>query len=47
MYSRTSPADIPVVKNEKGSLIVNAKIAQGMNLDIPYEMVESAEEVIQ
>lgn len=43
----TSPADIPVAKNEQGKLILNVKLAQKIGINIPYEVVESAAMVIE
>lgn len=43
----TSPADIPVVKNKKGALVVNAKIAAQAGVELPYELIESAEKIIE
>lgn len=43
----TSPADIPLVKNKKGTLIVNARIAKKASLEVPYEMIEAADNVIE
>ena len=42
-----SPADIPVTRNEKGMLMVNMKIAQAMGMEIPYEMIETAQGIIE
>lgn len=43
----TSPADIPIVKNKEGELIVNVKIAQASGFEIPFELVQSADKVIE
>lgn len=43
----TSPADIPVVKNQEGELIVNVKIAQAAGIEIPFELIQSANKVIE
>ena len=40
-----SPSDIP--KNTRGNVILNAKIAQAANLDIPVEIIESADSIIE
>jgi ABC-type uncharacterized transport system substrate-binding protein len=42
-----SPADIPITNNEKGKLIINAKIAEAAGIEVPYEVIESAEEIIE
>ena len=38
----TSPADIPIVRNEQGNLMVNAKIAEAMGAEIPYTLLANA-----
>jgi ABC-type uncharacterized transport system substrate-binding protein len=43
----TPPADIPLVKNEKGQLIINARIANKLGTEIPYEIIQSADKVIE
>jgi ABC-type uncharacterized transport system substrate-binding protein len=43
----TSPADIPIAKNKKGSLVVNAKIMAATGVELPYELIESADKVIE
>ncbi len=42
-----SPAGIPIVKNKDGKLIVNARIAKTMGADIPFEVIEAADKVIE
>ena len=42
-----SPFSIPIVKNKEGTLIINAKIAKAMGASIPYEMIVSADQVIE
>ena len=42
-----SPSSIPIVKNKEGTLIINAKIAKAMGASIPYEMIVSADQVIE
>lgn len=39
----TSPADIPVARNEQGNLMVNVKIAEAMGAEIPYELLANAQ----
>lgn len=43
----TSPADIPIVKNQKGSLVVNARIMAATGIELPYELIESADKIIE
>jgi ABC-type uncharacterized transport system substrate-binding protein len=43
----TSPADIPVAQNKEGTLIINTRIAASLGLDIPYEVIQSADKVIE
>jgi ABC-type uncharacterized transport system substrate-binding protein len=43
----TSPAAIPVTRNKEGKLMINMKIAQGMGAEVPYEIIESADAVIE
>jgi ABC-type uncharacterized transport system substrate-binding protein len=42
-----SAARIPIVKNKEGSLIINARIAQAFGADIPYDLIASADQVIE
>ena len=42
-----SPADIPLVKNKEGSLIINIRIAKKMGAEVPFEILESADKVIE
>ena len=43
----TSPANIPVVKNKEGKLIVNVRIAKTLGVEIPFEFIQSADQVIE
>jgi ABC-type uncharacterized transport system substrate-binding protein len=43
----TSPAAIPVAKNQKGMIMVNAKLAGQAGVEIPYQVIEVAEKVIE
>jgi ABC-type uncharacterized transport system substrate-binding protein len=36
------PSSIPVAKNEKGMLFVNARIAKALKADLPYDLLASA-----
>jgi ABC-type uncharacterized transport system substrate-binding protein len=42
-----SPADIPVVKNKQGTLIVNTRIAEAAGIQIPFEMIQAAHQIIE
>ena len=43
----SSPADIPLAKNEQGVLIINTRIAKEIGAQIPFEVLQSAEKVIE
>ncbi len=43
----TSPADIAIVKNEKGKLIINVRVAQSIGVEIPFELLEIADNIIE
>ena len=43
----TSPKEIPVVKNKDGKLYVNLKIAGALGIEIPFEVLGSANKVIE
>ncbi|BBO71567.1 hypothetical protein DSCA_54970 [Desulfosarcina alkanivorans] len=42
-----SPKDIPVAKNSQGKLIVNTRIASKAGTDVPFDILQSAEKVIE
>lgn len=42
-----SPDSIPVEQNKSGKLIINAKLAASLEVNIPYELIESADSVIE
>lgn len=42
-----SPSQIPIARNKKGKLIINAKFANSLGVELPYEMLELAEQVIE
>ena len=42
-----SPADIQVAKNTQGKLIVNTRIAKPLGADLPFEILQSADQVIE
>ncbi|MGD9503337.1 MAG: ABC transporter substrate-binding protein [Syntrophobacteraceae bacterium] len=41
------PSDIPIAKNKKGNLILNAKIAEKAGVQLPYDLIQSASKVIE
>ncbi len=41
------PDQIPIARNQKGNLIVNARIAKSQGFDIPYELIRIAQQVIE
>ena len=47
ILSGTPISSIPTAQNKQGELILNARIAIAMNLEIPYELLESAGKVIE
>ena len=47
ILSGTAPADIPLVKNKEGKLIINRKIAAAVGVEVPYELAENAERIIE
>ena len=47
ILSGASPESIAVGQNKEGKLILNARIAQKLGLDIPYTLIEAANQVIQ
>jgi len=42
-----SPENIPVSKNTEGELIINARVAESISGDIPYDLIESASKIIE
>jgi len=42
-----SPKDIPIARNKEGSLIVNARIAAAAGIELPFEVLDSAEKIIE
>ncbi len=42
-----SPATIPVVKNKEGRLTINISFAKAIGAQVPYEIISSANEVIE
>lgn len=47
ILSGTAPADIPIVKNKEGQLIINVRIASALGVEIPFDLIESAEKIIK
>jgi ABC-type uncharacterized transport system substrate-binding protein len=43
----TAPSNIPIAKNKEGKLVINTRIAKALNANLPYEMIESAAQVIE
>ena len=41
------PADIPLAKNKEGNLIINAKMAQKLGVQIPFTIIQSASKVLE
>ncbi len=42
-----SPASIPVVKNKDGRLTININLAKAIGAQVPYEIIASANEIIE
>ena len=47
IHAGTPVSEIPMETVTKGSLLVNAKTAEKMQIDIPYEILETAEQVYE
>lgn len=43
----TSPSQLPLAQNKQGKLIINMQIAQAMNADLPFEIIQAADQVIE
>ena len=43
----TKPSDISITRNERGRLIVNAKLASSAGIEVPFDMIEAADHVIE
>ncbi len=41
------PGDIPLVKNERGQIFINAKIAESAQIEVPAELIEAADTIIE
>jgi ABC-type uncharacterized transport system substrate-binding protein len=42
-----SPKDIPIAQNKEGTLIVNARVANSSGTQLPFEVVGSADKIIE
>ena len=47
ILSGTVPADIPYTSQSKGRLVINAVTAKKMNVNIPYEILSTAEKIYE
>ena len=47
ILSGTPVSEVPIQPSSKGKLVINAKTAQKYNIDIPYEILSSAEKVYE
>jgi ABC-type uncharacterized transport system substrate-binding protein len=47
ILSGASPSTVPITKNEQGKLIVNIKIAEKANIELPFDLVQSAQKLIE
>lgn len=43
----TSPKDIAVARNKEGKLIVNVRVAKALGIDFSYDIIETADKVIE
>ena len=43
----TSPESIAIVKNQEGQLFINTRIAKALKIEIPFDVLESADVVIE
>jgi len=43
----TSPSNIAIVQNKEGKLIINTRIAKTLGVEIPFEVMQSAQMVIE
>jgi ABC-type uncharacterized transport system substrate-binding protein len=43
----TKPSDIAIAKNEKGKLIINSRISEKTGIELPFELIDAAEQIIQ
>lgn len=47
ILSGKSAADIPIVVNQNGFVILNLKSASHLNIDVPFEVIQSADKIIE
>ncbi|WP_022664240.1 ABC transporter substrate-binding protein [Desulfospira joergensenii] len=47
ILSGTPASTIPIAQNKEGELIINARIAGALDLEIPFEILESAGKIIE
>lgn len=43
----TAPKDIPITPNKEGTLIFNAKLAKAAGIQMPFDVISSAQQVIE
>ena len=43
----TSPSAIPIEKNKEGELMINIRIAKKLGIEIPYDLLENANKIIE
>ncbi|MBI9077160.1 MAG: hypothetical protein JEZ02_17255 [Desulfatibacillum sp.] len=43
----TAPGAIPLDQNQEGELILNARIARGLGVEIPYGLIDAASKIIE
>jgi ABC-type uncharacterized transport system substrate-binding protein len=42
-----SPARIPITRNKQGKLMIKARLAERLNLDISYDIIQAADKIIE
>ncbi len=42
-----SPSQIPLAQNKEGKVIINMQIAQAMNANMPFDIIQAADQVIE
>ncbi len=42
-----SPADIEIARNEQGKLILNGQIAESTGIELPFELIDAAENLVE
>jgi ABC-type uncharacterized transport system substrate-binding protein len=43
----TPPSAIPIVRNKEGILIVNVKLAEASGTELPFELIQSADQILR